>query len=141
MGLRGEVLDLKAMMNAMNGRTNVETMQTKAEQKQREKKSELEKMTLGKTTLKSFFKSKSTINKDIDSYTAAIQQMDVDIEQYKKLVNFITIYHGSIAIDKFNKLTASHYYKMLNAFSIKEVSNAHLHATLAHSILQLQDQI
>ena len=38
MGLRGEVLDLKAMMNAMNGRTNVETMQTKAEQRQREKK-------------------------------------------------------------------------------------------------------
>jgi hypothetical protein len=33
MGLRGEVLDLKAMMNAMNGRTNVETTQTKAEQK------------------------------------------------------------------------------------------------------------
>lgn len=33
LGLRGEVLDLKAMMNAMNGRTNVETTQTKAEQK------------------------------------------------------------------------------------------------------------
>ena len=140
MGLRGEVLDLKAMMNAMNGRTNVETMQTKAEQKQREKKAELEKMTLGKTTLKSFFKSKSTISKDIDSYSAAIQQLDVDIEQYKKLVNFMTIYNGQIAIDKFKRLKLAAYYKMLNSVSIKEVSNAHLHATLAHSILELQDQ-
>ena len=116
-------------------------LQTKAEGKQRDKKQELEKMTLGKTTLKSFFKSKSTIQKDIDSYSAAIQQLDVDIDQYKKLVNFITIYHGQIAIDKFKRLKAAAYYKMLNSFSIKEVSNAHLHATLAHSILELQDQI
>jgi len=55
-------------------------------------------------------------------------------------VNFITIYHGQIAIDKFKRLKAAAYYKMLNNFSIKEVSNAHLHATLAHSILELQDQ-
>lgn len=96
-------------------------------------------MTLGKTTLKSFFKSKSTITKDIDSYSAAIQQLDVDIDNYKKLVNFITIYHGQIAIDKFKRLKSQSYYKMLNSFSIKEVSNAHLHATLSHSILEMQD--
>jgi len=53
------------------------------------------------------------------------------------LVNFITIYHGQQAIDKFKAMKAAAYYKMLNSFSIKEVSNAHLHATLAHSILQL----
>lgn len=97
-------------------------------------------MTLGKTTLKSFFKSKSTITKDIDSYSASIQQLEVDIDQYKKLVNFITIYHGQVAIEKFKRLKSAAYYRMLNQFSIKEVSNAHLHATLAHSILELQDQ-
>lgn len=72
LGLRRELLDIKSMMNAMNGRAMLETTQTKAEQKQREKKTELEKMTLGKTTLKSFFKSKSTIQKDIDAYSASI---------------------------------------------------------------------
>ena len=61
MMLRGEMLDIKAMMNAMQGRTNQEVLQQKAEAKQRDKKAELEKMTLGKTTLKSFFKSKSGI--------------------------------------------------------------------------------
>lgn len=94
MQLRNELLNIKAMMNAMQGRTNQEVLMTKTEAKQRDKKTELEKMTLGKTTLKSFFKSKSKVTKDIDSYTAAIQQMDVDIDNYKKLVNFITIYHG-----------------------------------------------
>lgn len=94
MALRGEVLDLKAMMNAMQGRTNQELLTVKTESRQRDKKTELEKMTLGKTTLKSFFKTKSKVQKDIDSYSASIQQLDVDVEQYKKLVNFITIYHG-----------------------------------------------
>ena len=50
-------------------------------------------------------------------------------------MNFITIYLGQIAIDKFKRLKANAYYKMLNQFSIKEISNAHLHATLAYSIL------
>jgi hypothetical protein len=140
LALRGELLDIKAMMNAMSGRVAQEALMTKAESRQREKKTELEKMIVGKTTLKSFFKSKSTIQKDIDSYSAAIQQLDVDIDQYKKLVNFITIFHGQISIDKFKRMKTQAYYKMLNAFSIKEVSNAHLHATLAHSILEMQDQ-
>lgn len=72
MCLRGELLDLKAMMASMKGLQITQDLQTKAEAKQREKKTELEKMTLGKTTLKSFFKSKTKISKDIDSYSAAI---------------------------------------------------------------------
>ena len=141
MTLRGEMLDVKAMMSAMQGRKNQEALQAKSESRQRDKKTELEKMTMGKTTLKSFFKSKSTIQKDIDAYTASIQQLDVDIDQYRKLLNFITIYHGQIAIDKFKRMKAQAYYRMLNMFSIKEISNAHLHATLSHNILELMDQM
>jgi len=44
-----------------------------------------------------------------------------------------------MAIDKFKRMKATAYYKMLNSFCIKEVSNAHLHATLSHSILEMQD--
>jgi len=51
-------------------------------------------MTLGKTTLKSFFKTKGTIEKDILNYQSDIEQMNVDVEDYRKLINFITIYHG-----------------------------------------------
>ena len=141
MCLRGELLDLRAMMESMKGRTTLEGATTKCEEKQREKKTELEKMTLGKTTLKSFFKSKSKITKDIDSYTAAIQQLEVDIENFKKLVNFVTIYHGANAIDKFKNLKAQSYLKMLNSFSIKEVSNAHLQATLSNTIMELQESL
>lgn len=64
-------------------------------------------MSLGKTTMKSFFKSKSTIEKDIVAYQQDIEALTHEIEDYRKLINFITIYHGHMAIDKYksNKVT------------------------------------
>jgi hypothetical protein len=44
--------------------------------------------------LKSFFKSKSGKEQDILKYQAAIEQANVDIEEYRKLINFISIYQG-----------------------------------------------
>ena len=51
-------------------------------------------MTLGKTTLKSFFKTKSTIEKDILTYQSEVESITNEIEDYRKLINFIQIYHG-----------------------------------------------
>jgi soluble cytochrome b562 len=65
------------------------------------KQTELEKMSLGKTTMKSFFKSKSTIEKDIVAYQQGIEALTHEIEDYRKLINFITIYHGHMAIEKY----------------------------------------
>jgi hypothetical protein len=48
-------------------------MQVELENKKKDKTTELEKMSLGKTTLKSFFKTKSTIDKDILSYQSEIE--------------------------------------------------------------------
>lgn len=71
--IKGELLDVRGMMDAMNGRDAVIQKQLKTEEKIREKQKELDKMTLGKTTLKSFFKTKSTIEKDILNYQADIE--------------------------------------------------------------------
>lgn len=107
------------------------------EVKKRDKQTELEKMSLGKTTLKSFFKTKNTIEKDILSYQSEVEQITHDIEDYRKLINFITIYHGHLAIDKFKQNKVGQYLKMLNHFAIREISNAHLSATLYHSLLEI----
>jgi hypothetical protein len=130
--LKGETLEVRGMMDAMQGRDRLILMQQKAEERKRSKQTELDKMSMGKTTLKSFFKSKSTVEKDILNYQADIEQLNIDIEEFRKLVNFITIYQGCHAIDKFKKIKVSQYMKMLNSFSVKEISNAHLQATLAH---------
>lgn len=60
-------------------------------------------MSLGKTTLKSFFKSKTGKEQEILNLQAQIEQANVDIEEYRKLINFITVYQGHFAIEKFKK--------------------------------------
>ena len=57
--IKGELLDVRGMMDAINGREGVIKNHAKTEEKIQTKKKELEKMTLGKTTMKSFFKTKS----------------------------------------------------------------------------------
>lgn len=138
--IKGELLDVRGMMDAMSGRDGVIQKQLKTEQKIRDKQKELDKLTLGKTTLKSFFKSKSAVEKDILNYQADIEAMNVDVEDYRKLINFVTIYHGQLAIDKFKKAKLLQYQKMLNFFAVREIGNAHISATLYHSILELNEQ-
>ena len=89
------------MIDAMKGRERVMKSQIACESKKRDDAAELEKLSLGKTTMKSFFKSKGGKEKDILNLQANLEQANVDIEDYRKLINFITIYHGQLAIDKF----------------------------------------
>lgn len=53
------------MINAMKGRENIMKRQLATESKKRSDQEELEKLSLGKTTLKSFFKSKDSKQQDI----------------------------------------------------------------------------
>lgn len=59
------MLDIIGMINAMKGRDSVMKRQLATESKKRSDQEELEKLSLGKTTLKSFFKSKDGKEKDI----------------------------------------------------------------------------
>lgn len=63
--IKGEMLDIQGMINAMKGRETVMKRQLATESKKRDDLEELEKLNLGKTTLRSFFKSKDGKEKDI----------------------------------------------------------------------------
>lgn len=97
-------------------------------------------MSLGKTTLKSFFKSKDKKEADIVRYQRETETMTQDLEEYRKLITFITIYHGHMAIDKFKSNKVQQYMRMLNNFAVREISNAHLAATLYHQLLELSEK-
>ena len=68
--------------------------QLNTEQKKRDDQKELDKLTLGKTTMKSLFKSKSQKESNILSLQAAIEIAEQEIVDFRKLINFLTIYHG-----------------------------------------------
>ncbi len=63
--IKGEMLDIQGMIDAMKGREKVMKRQIEAEGKRRDAQTELEDLSLGKTTLTSFWKSKSGKEKDI----------------------------------------------------------------------------
>lgn len=56
--IRGELLDIQGMIDAMQGKTYIEKKLIECEGKRRDDQSELDKISGGKTTLRSFFKSK-----------------------------------------------------------------------------------
>lgn len=80
------------MLNAIKGRDDVIRRLAETESKKRGEQEELDKLTMGKTTLKSFFKSKEGKENDIKLLQKSIKTCDFLIEEYKKLINFITVY-------------------------------------------------
>lgn len=58
-------------------------------------------MSEGKKTLKSVFKSKSKKDESIVKINVAIEQGTKDVEDFKELIKFVTIYHGLVAIPKY----------------------------------------
>lgn len=63
--LKGELLDIKGIADALSGREFVVKQQYGTESKKRNDQQELEKLSLGKKTLKTFFKSKTSKESDI----------------------------------------------------------------------------
>lgn len=130
--IKGEVLDLKSMLDAMSGREQIMIKSIQCEKKRKENNAELEKMQLGKTTMKSLFRSKTTVEKKMLNLQADIETAGNDLEDYRKLINFITLFHGTVMIDKFKRLKIEQYEKVLNQTSMRSIGNAHLSATLFH---------
>ena len=87
--------------------------------------------------MKSFFKSKSQKESNILTLKAGIEIAEQEIADFKKLIIFLTIYHGQIAIPKFKGAKAKTYLKTLNNFCVKEISDARLSATLYRSMLDV----
>jgi hypothetical protein len=63
--LKGELLDLQGMGDAITGREQVVKMQSACASKMRSDREELEKLQQGKTTIKSIFKSSKSKENDI----------------------------------------------------------------------------
>jgi hypothetical protein len=86
------MLDIQGMLNAIKGRDDVIRRLADTENKKRDEQEELDKLTMGKTTLKSFFKSKEGKENDIKLLQKSIKTCDFLIVEYRKLINFITVY-------------------------------------------------
>lgn len=101
--LKGELIDIKGIIDAINGREQVVKLQSNMMAKKRSDQAELDKLNTGKKSIKNFFKSKTTKENDMVNLQSNIELYNKDLEDYSKLVTFLTIYHGQIAIPQFKK--------------------------------------
>ena len=74
--IKGEFLDIQGMYDCLQGREGVMKAQLNTEQKKRDDSRELSKLQDGKTTLKSFFKSKTQKESKCLNLQAAIEIAD-----------------------------------------------------------------
>ena len=125
------------MYEALQGRESVMKKQISSEKQKRSDKAELEKLEGGKKTMKSLFKSKAGKDTTILKLQSSIENSEKEVEDYKKVIHFLTIYHGQISIPAFKSTKAKMYLKSLNNFCVKEISNAHGSAILYHSMLDI----
>ena len=68
-----------------------------------------------------------------------IKQAETDIEEYRKVISFITVYQGHFAISKFKADKVTQYQHMLYMISVRSVHNAALAAELANLTLAMQE--
>lgn len=138
--IRGELLDIDGIRRAMAGRDMITKLQQGCEQKKRECQQELEKVSMGKFTFRSMLKSQQEKDAHMIELEAKIQQCNYDFEEYRKLLNFLTIFQGQTSVELFKKHKVAQYVKMIKMLSIKTVANAELAAQLNKTVLDLHLQ-
>jgi hypothetical protein len=92
--LKGEFLDVQGMYDSLQGREGVMKAQINTEQKKKDDMKELEKMQEKKMTIKSVFKSSNQKQSTMLNLQAYIEIADQEVADFKKLILFLTIYHG-----------------------------------------------
>ena len=99
--LKGELLDLKGLQDCLQRNDGVQLALNATEQKKKDDLESIEKLHQGKTTLKSLFKNKAQKESKALKMEEGIKVMDKEIEDFKSLIKFLTIYHGNENIPKF----------------------------------------
>lgn len=87
--VKEEIIDFHALVDAISQKELIEGWKNKTEKKKRESQSELDKLSAGKKTFKSLFKSASSKATQITVLTQAIAQCSVDLENYEKSLIFV----------------------------------------------------
>ncbi len=108
------------------------------EAKKRSDQQELEKISAGKATMKSFFKSSNSKENDKVTLQASIDTATKEISEYKVLITFLTIYLGEIAIPKFQKEKSAAYFKSLKQFCVKEINASKQQTNFWSSIKEIK---
>ena len=128
---KGEIYDIKAVVNAILAKENFEKMLKKTESKKANTQADLENVNMGKKTIRTILKDE----KDSGVMQTKIEVAEKEIENIETLINIITIYLGEKIIPVFKKEKLKIYHKLMQQFTVIEINNAHQTASFWSNVL------
>lgn len=137
--VKEEIIDLHALLEAIGHKNSLESRKAKIENKIRSANSELDKLSQGKKTLKTFWKSSSSKANTITNLTTFIAEAQKDIENYEKMIKIATIYLDKKVIPEFKERKIKGYVDILKDFSDSESKNSNeLYQTWSAVLKEIQ---
>ena len=118
---KGEIYDIKAVVNAIAAKDSYEKMLKKTETKKANTEADLDNVNAGKKTIRTIFKDEKDQGKLQTNIEIAAKEMD----NLETLISIITIYLGEKIIPTFKKEKLKIYHKLMQQFTVIEINNAH----------------
>jgi len=106
---KGEIYDIKAIVNAIAQRDAFERLLKKTETKKANTQSDLENVNQGKKTVRTLFKNQQ----DASGMMNSIESAEKELENLETLITILTIYLGEHVIPKFKKEKLKIYHKLM----------------------------
>ena len=107
--VKGEMLNLEALMAAIGEKESCDVRKANAIKKLADEKELNAKLSQGKFTFKGMFKSKDSKAKQQIHILAKIQQRERDIENWDIVKRFLVVYLAEVAIPDFKKKKVEKY--------------------------------
>lgn len=87
--IKGEILDIEAILNAVRGRNKIEKIRDKIISKQNSDKSELDSIQAGRKTMRSVFKTQNAKNTHCLNLEQAIENSLTELESYNEILELL----------------------------------------------------
>ena len=89
---------MQGMFDSYAGHDDLKKQVTAVEEKIVKEKKEVDKLSMGKTTFKSMFKSKLQKDEKIAKFVQVQQSAEEELNDYKKLIDYLFIFHATQSI-------------------------------------------
>lgn len=111
------------MLEAIEKRDEVEATKNKLEAKKKGDAASLDKLSAGKSTMKTMFKGASGKQNEITNLQNNIAQTERDADNYDIIAKMATTYLGDTVIPEFKGKKMGTYYKILKQYTQLEIQN------------------
>jgi predicted RNase H-like nuclease (RuvC/YqgF family) len=122
--LKWESLDIAAMLEAIETKSELEGRRFSLNQRKQQKQRELDKLKSGKSSMKTMFKSQNSIVNTITNLTREIANSEKEIECYDIYIKTLIIQINHAAVPYFKKDKVGLYNDLINTYSESYINNS-----------------